>query len=165
MESSNTVESEAHLDTDDYYLPFEFPVGFNKQFMNNLSVNMDYEKAFWENSQQADLYGSYLNQEEFKLGFSYRKEKNMRSYFDRIQFSTGLNYDTGFLEIDNKRIENKSISVGASLSIENTFLMLNISYSYGQRGRISNGLIKENYHKLSLNLSLDGIWFVKRKFD
>jgi len=43
--------------------------------------------------------------------------------------------------------------------------MLNISYSYGQKGRISNGLIKENYHKISVNLSLDGIWFVKRKIE
>ncbi|MFA9186917.1 aromatic hydrocarbon degradation protein [Flavobacterium sp. FBOR7N2.3] len=165
LEASNTIESEAHSDTDDYYLPFEFSVGLNKQFKNNLSVSMDYEKAFWESTKQADLYGSYLNQEKFKLGFSYRKEKNMRSYFDRIQFSTGLNYDTGFLEIDNKRIENKAISFGVSLPVENTFSLLNISYSYGQRGRISNGLIKENYHKLSVNLSLDGIWFVKRKIE
>lgn len=165
LESSNTVESEAYSDTDDYYLPFEFSVGLNKQFKNNLSINLDYEKAFWEGTQQADLYGSYLNQEKFKLGFSYRKGKNMKNYFDSVQFSTGLNYDTGFLELDNKRIENKSISVGVSLPIENTFSLLNIAYSYGQRGRISNGLIKENYHKLSLNLSLDGIWFVKRKIE
>ncbi|OYX85536.1 MAG: aromatic hydrocarbon degradation protein [Flavobacteriales bacterium 32-34-25] len=165
LDASNTVESEASSDTDDYYLPFEFSVGLNKQFKNNLSVSADYEKAFWEGTKQADLYGSYLNQEKFKLGFSYRKEKNIRSYFDRVQFSTGLNYDSGFLEIDDKRIINKSVSFGLSLPIDNTFSMLNISYSYGQRGRISNGLIKENYHKLSLNLSLDGIWFVKRKID
>ena len=165
LEASNTIESDVHSDTDDYFLPFEFTVGFNKQFRNNLSLSMDYEKAFWQNTNQADMYGNYLNQDKFKMGFTYRKEENLRSYFDRIQFSTGLNYDTGFLEIDNKRISNKAISFGVSLPIENTFSMLNISYSYGQRGRISNGLIKENYHKISLNLSLDGIWFVKRKFD
>jgi len=165
LEASNTIESDVHSDTDDYYLPFEFSVGFNKQFKNNLSLSMDYERSLWEDSKQADLYGSYLNQDKFKMGFSYRKDKNIRSYFDRVQFSTGLNYDTGFLEIDNKRITNKAISIGVSLPIENTFSTLNISYSYGQRGRISNGLIKENYHKLSVNLSLDGIWFVKRKID
>ncbi len=165
LEASNTIESDVHSDTDDYFLPFEFTIGFNKQFKNNLSLSMDYEKAFWQNTNQADMYGNYLNQDKFKMGFSYRKDKTVRSYFDRIQFSTGLNYDTGFLEIDNKRISNKAISFGVSLPIENTFSTLNISYSYGQRGRISNGLIKENYHKISLNLSLDGIWFVKRKFD
>lgn len=165
LEASNTIESDVHSDTDDYYLPFEFSVGLNKQFKNNLSLSMDYERSLWEDSKQADLYGSYLNQDKFKMGFSYRKGKNLRSYFDRVQFSTGLNYDTGFLEIDNKRITNKAISIGVSLPIESTFSTLNISYSYGQRGRISNGLIKENYHKLSVNLSLDGIWFVKRKID
>lgn len=165
LEASNTIETNVNSDTDDYYLPFEFSVGFNKQFRNNLSVSADYEKALWENTKQADLYGSYLNQDKFKLGFSYRKEKNPRSYFDRIQFSTGLNYDTGFLEIDHKRIVNAAVSFGVSLPIENTFSMLNISYSYGQKGRVSNGLIKENYHKISVNLSLDGIWFVKRKIE
>ena len=123
------------------------------------------KRLFWGNTNQADLYGNYLNQEKFKMGLSYRRGKNQRSYFDGIQFSTGFSYDTGFLEIDNKRIENTAISFGVSLPIENTFSVLNISYSYGQKGRISNGLIKENYHKISLNLSLDGIWFVKRKFD
>ncbi|KDN56860.1 aromatic hydrocarbon degradation protein [Flavobacterium seoulense] len=165
LEASNTIESDAQSDTDDYYLPTEFSVGLNKVFRNNLSLTMDYEKAFWENSKQSSIYGDFVNQDKFKLGFSYRKNDKIRSYFDRIQFSTGLNYDTGFLEIDNKRITNKAISFGVSLPIENTFSVLNISYSYGQRGRISNGLIKENYHKLSLNLSLDGIWFVKRKYE
>lgn len=165
LEASNTIETDVHSDTDDYYLPFEFSVGFNKQFKNDLSLSMDYERSLWKDAKQADLYGNYLNQDKFKMGVSYRKDKSIRSYFDRVQFSTGLNYDTGYLEIGNKRIENKAISVGVSLPIENTFSTLNISYSYGQRGRISNGLIKENYHKLSVNLSLDGIWFVKRKID
>jgi hypothetical protein len=165
LNASNTIESEVHSDIDDYYLPFEFAVGLNKQFKNNLSLSMDYEKAFWQGTDQADIYGNYLNQEKFKLGLSYRKDHNLRTYFDRIQFSTGLNYDTGYLELGNKRIENKAISIGVALPIENTYSVLNVSYSYGQRGRISSGLIKENYHKISLNLSLDGIWFVKRKFE
>ena len=165
LDTSTSVESDAQSDTDDFYLPFELGFGFSKQFKNNLNLTMDYEKAFWKNTNQADLYGSYLNQEKFKMGVSYKKGNNIRRYFDRIQFSTGLHYDTGYLEIDNKRIENKAISFGISLPIENTFSVLNISYSYGQKGRISNGLIKENYHKISVNLSLDGIWFVKRKFE
>jgi hypothetical protein len=69
------------------------------------------------------------------------------------------------LEIDGKRIHNAAISIGLNLPLENTYSSLNISYSYGQRGRVSDNLIKENYHKISLNLSLDGIWFVKRKFE
>lgn len=162
---SLAIESEVVSDTDDYYMPLEIGVGLSKVFKNNLNMTLDYGKGLWNSTNQSELYGNFVNQDKFALGFSYSKPKNIRSYYDRIQYSTGLNYDTGYLEVDNKRINSMSFSFGVSLPIENTFSALNISYSFGQKGRISDGLIKENYHKLSLNLGLDGIWFVKRKFE
>ncbi|WP_369752584.1 aromatic hydrocarbon degradation protein [Flavobacterium sp. WC2409] len=163
---TTTIETDANYDVDDYYLPLEIGVGLSKVFKNNLNFTIDYKKSLWNGTNQSDIYGNYLNQDKFAMGFSYSKTKSIRSYFDRIQYATGFNYDSGFLEIDNKRINNLSFSVGVSLPVENqTFSTLNVTYSYGQKGSISNGLIKENYHKISLNLSLDGIWFVKRKFE
>ena len=159
------VESELQSDTDDYYMPLEIGVGLSKVFKNNLNLTFDYEKGLWNNTNQSELYGTFVNQDKFALGFSFKKLKSYRSYFDRIRYAAGLNYDTGYLEIDNQKFDNKSISVGLSLPIDNTFSALNVTYSYGQKGRISNSLIKENYHKLSLNLCLDGVWFVKRKIE
>jgi len=164
--TTTTIETDVNYDIEDYYLPFEFGVGLSKMFKNNLNFTLDYKKSLWNSTNQSDLYGNYVNQDKFALGFSYSKTKSTRSYFDRIQYATGFNYDSGFLEIDNKRINNLSFSVGFSLPVENqSFSALNVSYSYGQKGSVSNGLIKENYHKLSLNLCLDGIWFVKRKLE
>ncbi|MEZ7505221.1 aromatic hydrocarbon degradation protein [Flavobacterium sp. Arc2] len=164
--TSTTVESDADYDVEDYYLPLEVGVGLSKVFKNNLNLTMDYSKSLWDSTNQSDLYGTYINQDKFALGFSYSKMNSIRTYFDRIKYSTGFNYDTGLLEIDNKRISNVAFSVGVSLPVENrTFSALNVTYSYGQKGSISNGLIKENYHKISVNLSLDAIWFVKRKFE
>jgi len=160
-----TVESDVASDTDDYYMPLEIGVGISKHFKNNLNMTIDYEKSLWKNANQSELYGNFVNQDRFALGFTYSANKNVRSYWDRIQFAAGANFDTGYLEVDRKRVNNAAISIGVSLPIENTFSALNISYSYGQKGKISDNLIKENYHKLSLNLSLDGIWFVKRKFE
>jgi hypothetical protein len=159
------IESELESDTDDYYMPLELGFGLSKVFKNNVNLTLDYGKSFWNSTNQSEWYGKFVNQDKFALGFSYSKPKNIRSYGDRIKYSTGLNYDTGYLEVDSKRINSMSFSLGVSLPIDNTFSALNITYSYGQKGRISDGLIKENYHKLSLNLSLDGIWFVKRKFE
>ncbi|WP_456315475.1 hypothetical protein [Pseudomonas shirazensis] len=160
-----TVESDVASDTDDYYMPLEIGVGMSKRFKNNLNMTFDYEKSLWSNVNQSDLYGNFVNQDRFSLGFSYSAKKNVRRYWDRVQYSAGANFDTGYLEVDGKRINNAAISIGLSLPIENTFSALNISYSYGQKGKVSDNLIKENYHKISLNLSLDGIWFVKRKFE
>lgn len=160
-----TIESDVASDTDDYYMPLEIGFGISKRFKNNINLIFDYEKSFWSNTNQSKLYGEFVNQDRFALGFIFKTKNNNRSYWDRIQYGTGLNFDTGYLEVDGKRINNSAISLGVSLPLENTFSTLNVSYSYGQKGKIGGGLIKENYHKLSLNLSLDGIWFVKRKIE
>lgn len=160
-----TVESNVASDTDDYYMPLEMGIGISKRFKNNLNMTLDYERSLWSNTKQSELYGEFVNQDRFALGFTYSPKKNIRKYWDRVQYAAGANFDTGYLEVDGKRVNNAAISFGLSLPIENTFSSLNISYSYGQKGRISDNLIKENYHKISLNLSLDGIWFVKRKIE
>lgn len=160
-----TVESDVKSDTDDYYMPLEIGFGISKRFKNNLNMTLDYEKSFWSDSKQSEMYGNFVNQDRYALGFTYKTKKNVRHYWDSVQYAVGANFDTGYLEVDRKRVNNAAISLGLSLPIENTYSALNISYSYGQRGRISDNLIKENYHKISLNLSLDGIWFVKRKID
>lgn len=163
--NSSVIETDVASDTDDYYLPLEIGFGISKRFKNNLNMILDYEKSLWNDTNQSELYGDFVNQDRFALGFTYRKNKNIRSYSDRIQYATGLNFDTGYLEVDGKRVNNAAISFGVTLPIDYTFSAVNISYSYGQKGRIGDGLIKENYHKLSLNLSLDGIWFAKRKIE
>ena len=160
-----TIESDVASDTDDYYMPLEMGIGISKRFKNNLNMTLDYEKSLWGSTNQSELYGNFVNQDRFALGFTYSGRKNIRKYWDRVQYAAGANFDTGYLEIDGKRIHNAAISIGLNLPLENTYSSLNISYSYGQRGRVSDNLIKENYHKISINLSLDGIWFVKRKFE
>ncbi|WP_035651572.1 hypothetical protein [Flavobacterium sp. ASV13] len=160
-----TVQSNVASDVDDYYMPLEIGVGFSKRFKNNLNMTLDYEKSFWNGTNQSELYGNFVNQDRFALGFTYRAKKDFRKYWDRVQYAMGANFDNGYLEVDGKRVNNAAFSIGLFLPIENTLTTLNISYSYGQKGRIADDLIKENYHKLSLNLSLDGIWFVKRKIE
>lgn len=164
-EVESTIESEQASDTDDYYMPLEIGFGVSKRFKNNLNATLDYEKSFWNDTKQSELYGNFVNQDRFALGFTYSAKKNVRKYWDRVGYAAGISYDTGYLEVNKERINNASFSIGLNLPIDNTFSSLNVSYSYGQKGRIANDLIKENYHKISLNLSLDGIWFVKRKIE
>ncbi len=163
--STVTVVSGLSLDVNDYVMPLEVGFGLSKKIRKNYNFSMDYQKSFWSSVNQSASYGVFTNQDKLALGLSFDKEKKGRSYFDHIKYSTGFNYDTGYLEVDSKKIKNVAFSVGVSLPIDNTFSMLNISYSYGQKGSVTSGLIKENYHKISLNLSLDGLWFVKRKIE
>jgi hypothetical protein len=159
------VETDLDSDVTDYYLPLEFGVGFSKSFKKNFNLTLDYEKELWNGTNQTNLYGEFKNQDKFAMGLSYVKKERSIYFSDRIHYFTGINYDTGFLSINNKSINNMSFSLGIGIPIDNTKSLLNITYSYGQKGNIGTDFIKENYHKIGINLSLEGIWFVKRKFD
>nr|WP_315250074.1 aromatic hydrocarbon degradation protein [uncultured Flavobacterium sp.] len=160
---TSSLETDERSDTDDFYLPLNIGLGVNKSFKNKLNVTFDYEKSFWDATNQSDLYGDFADQEKFSFGFSYQKTKISRNYFDRIKYVAGLHYDTGYLEVDSKKIIDKNFSVGASLPLDHLSSALFISYTYGSKGQVTNLLIQENYHKLTLNLNLDGVWFVRRK--
>jgi hypothetical protein len=42
---------------------------------------------------------------------------------------------------------------------------MNIGYEYGKRGTTNAGLIQENYSNITISLSLNDKWFLKRKID
>jgi hypothetical protein len=162
---SSSLETDEKSDIDDFYLPLNIGIGVNKSFKNKFNMTFDYEKSFWDATNQSDLYGDFSDQEKLSFGFSYQKTKISRNYFDRIKYAAGVHYDRGYLEVDNKKITDKNFSIGASLPLDHLSSSLFISYSYGSKGEITNSLIQENYHKLTLNLNLSSVWFVRQKLE
>jgi len=94
---------------DDFYIPLELGVGMSAKFKNNLQLTFDYQRSFWSSTNQSDLYGSFVDSNRFAMGF-YIKPKERLSYFDRLQYSGGFNFDTGSLEVNNKKLKiNQSL--------------------------------------------------------
>lgn len=158
-------EVEFESDIDDFKLPFEFGIGINTKINDYLNVNFDYKKNLWGPTNQSDQLGDFVNQNLFGFGLEFKPKRNRSKFLSKLQYRTGFNFDSGNIEIDNQNIKNYSLNLGLGIPLNNmNNSMINIGYSYGQKGQISNGLIKELYHLVSINLSLEGIWFKKRKF-
>ncbi|OUS00954.1 hypothetical protein A9Q86_09400 [Flavobacteriales bacterium 33_180_T64] len=151
---------------DSFKLPLEIGLGIKTNLNDNFLLTTDYKREFWSNTNQSDYFGDYINRDVFGIGLQYLTLKSNFKYLNTIQYRAGINFDNGNLLIDNTRLNNYGINFGLGLPInQNSNSMINLNYSYGQRGTVSNGLIKENYHVLSINFSLEGIWFVKRKYN
>lgn len=151
---------------DDFKLPLEVGFGTNFKLNNRLMVNLDYRRNFWSETNQSDSVGTYVDQDILGFGAEYVRDSNGLKFWERVNYRFGFNIDNGNLEINGARVNNRSLGIGLGLPIKhgrNT--MLNFGYTYGQKGQISNGLIKENYHLLTFNFSLEGIWFQKRLYD
>ncbi|PCI01133.1 MAG: hypothetical protein COB81_07670 [Flavobacteriaceae bacterium] len=158
---SETTEEE--LDIDNFELPSTLTLGFNTAINKNISTSFDFKKLWWNGSNQGNDSNSFSDQTIYGFGLEYSPKKKEYGITNHLKYRFGLNYNTGYLTISNQKIDSYQASVGLGIPFSNGSLSkLNISYSYGKEGTLSNNLIQENYHKLSVNLSLVGNWFKKR---
>jgi hypothetical protein len=57
------------------------------------------------------------------------------------------------------------ISFGVGLPLKRSKTSFNLAFEWGQRGTTDDNLVKENYAKVTMNLTLHEFWFLKRKFE
>ena len=109
---------------------------------------------------------SLQNSSRISSGLEYTPEYNsISSFFKRCKYRLGISFNETPLNINNINIEDKSISFGIGIPVKKNNTTYDLSITFGQRGTLSSNLIEEQYVKLSLNVSFDGIWFVERKYD
>ncbi|WP_412987327.1 hypothetical protein [Pontimicrobium sp. IMCC45349] len=148
-----------------FKFPLEFGFGAHIKLKEKLFFNIDYKRNFWEATNQSDYLGDYKNQDFFGAGVEYTPNADKFKFWQRVNYRLGFNLDNGNLLINDKNITNYAFNLGLGLPLNNKKSRINIGYTYGQKGEVLNGLVKENYHTLTINLSLEDLWFVKRKFN
>ena len=149
-----------------FSLPSEIGFGFNAKLWKDLSITGDYRREFWSGTNQTDGIGTYIDNDFLGLGVEFNPGGNPLNYANHIQYRAGFNYDSGNLSVSGNPVNSNTLSLGIGLPVKRgANSMFNLMYSYGTKGQVSDGLIQEKYHLLSLNISLEDIWFVKSKFD
>lgn len=164
--SEITVEDNETDTVSNFKMPLELGFGLSARFFESLTFNADYKKNFWDATDQTENIGKYVDQDIFALGLEYLKNPLGIKYGERIRYRAGFNYDNGYLALNDSKIDGFNLTAGIGIPISpRSNSLINLSYSYGSKGRIQNVLIQENYHLLTLNLSLEDLWFRKRKID
>ncbi len=160
------AENNSSGSADSFNMPLELGIGFSVDFFESYTVNADYKKNYWNSTGQTENLGQYVDQDIFAFGIEYLKNAKSLKYGQRIRYRAGFNYDTGYLAINGKKIDGFNFTAGIGIPMGNVSnSLMNLSYSYGAKGQLQNVLIREKYHLISLNLSLEDIWFRKRKIN
>jgi long-subunit fatty acid transport protein len=119
-----------------------------------------------ENSYNTASNVSYEKSIKYSVGGYFIPNYNsFTSYAKRIVYRAGLKYDKTGLMVDSESINDMGLTLGIGLPITGSFSSINFGFELGKRGTTSAGLIQENYANLSIGLSLNDKWFVKRKYD
>lgn len=148
-------------------LPNKVGYGITYERINKLAIGLEVQQQDFRNYQNFRGQAEEL-QNSYKVGLGAQFVPNIYSidsFLDRITYRAGLEYEQTPYIIGGKSINDIGINFGGSIPMNNLSLM-NIALKYGTRGSTANGLVRENYFKISLGISInDNTWFYKRVFE
>ena len=117
---------------------------------------------------------SYENGSRLSIGGMYIPSySSFTTYWKRMVFRAGFRHETSGILINNTSLKETGISFGVSLPLGGFYSATNVSgYSnlnvgleLGQRGVDTGGLVKESFWAIRVGLSLNDLWFIKRKYN
>lgn len=93
---------------------------------------------------------------------------NAKSYWGRVTYRAGFFYGQDYVNVV-KELPLWGVSLGFGFpmrppSYSNQYSIINTAIEFGQRGNNTN-VIRENFLRISVGLTLSDIWFIKRKYD
>lgn len=151
-------------------MPWSLAFGAQYSENNKLVVAVEGSYRNWSDFNQFGRGDSLLNSMQVAAGVQYTPKYNAigdNAIWKTIRYRAGIRYNQGNLVLREQRIGELGMTFGLGIPLKRQFAMpyMNISAEIGQRGSLDNGLIRERYTRITLGLTLNDRWFVKRKYD
>lgn len=147
-------------------LPAEFGVGIILKKENQWLMGAQFDYGKWSDY-------TYFGQNDSLLADSWRvgigggviPDYKSLKYFKSIQYRLGFFMGNDYLYLKQKHLSYYGITFGFGLPIRKNMSKLNLAFEIGQRGTTDNNLIKENFLKAHIGITINDVWFLKRKYD
>jgi hypothetical protein len=144
-------------------IPLRFSAGLSIVLNKKYLISLDYAMQPWSEFKIDNVIQPNLrNAQKFSLGFEYKPESELGSTFmEQIIWRSGLSFEETQYMINNKGINQLSVSGGFSLPISygNT---IDIGIQFSMRGTKDFNLIKENTIRLNAGISFGELWFIRQ---
>jgi len=171
-----TLGTGTELDTVDeiiedtnFSLPSSITVGLGLGEPNKWFIGGEYQQSETSNFFNRSFRttgAQFIDSVSLRAGGFYIPNYNsVTSYFERITYRAGLRYEELGLRISSQDINEFGISFGVGLPARRNISNLNLTFEYGQRGTTEANLVQENFFNVGISLSLNDVWFLKRKFN
>ncbi|MEE2771864.1 MAG: hypothetical protein VX712_06575 [Bacteroidota bacterium] len=172
--SENVVDSrEINVDNSTFTNPSKLSLGAGIGKQNKWFIGVEYVALGTSSYQRSFDFrndgGEFEDATQVKLGgYFIPKYDSFTNYFDRVVYRAGFRYEGTGLIVQNESIKEFGMSFGLGLPMglrsTDPFSNINLGIELGRRGTTDQGLIQENFLRLSIGLSLNDKWFTKRKF-
>lgn len=146
-------------------IPLMYGLGLAFEKPDKWLVAADYRWQNWKNYQAFGLNDSLVNSYQLSAGFDVVPDfNNYTNYLKRIHYRVGFHYNSTYLQLRGKHLNEYSISAGLGLPLKGMKTAINLSAELGSRGTTQSDLIQETYLNFVIGFSIYERWFVKRKY-
>ena len=142
-----------------------YSLGLEKK--NSWFIGFQYESKLSSNFENVFLDTqnvSYRDSNSLSIGgYIIPDSSSLISYWKRVKYSIGIKNEKKSIIVNNLPVNHFSLNLGLGLPIAG-LSKANLGLEIGKVGD-NDSLVKENYLALRLGLSLNDVWFIKRKYN
>lgn len=147
-------------------LPASISAGaiFSKQFHYSVGTNFKYTN--WSNFQSFGDTGTTSDTWKLSLGSELIPDyKSYQQYWKLISYRAGFSYGQNYVDVDNKKLRQFTISMGAGLPLRRSFSQASFSAEWVHIGSLKDNPVAASFFRFTAGFTLNDKWFQKRKFE
>ena len=147
--------------------PFRINSGLTYESKNKLQIAGDYTFQKMSDYEEFGVKQNLQNAHKAALGISWTPEEMGRFWRQRNTYMAGAYFNDSEIHIKDIDIRTYGFTLGAQMPfyIQNNALLLGVALDFGVRGTEKEGLVREKFAKLRINIAFKEFWFMKRKIN
>ncbi len=151
-------------------IPQKMGFGLSYEKFQKVTIGADFLMQDWADYRDEDgqVETAYGKSYRFAVGGSFIPNYSSKKLIGASTYRFGVHYEQTPYLVNNETVNDIGISLGASLPF-NAFWgqgHMNIGTTFGQRGKASNGMVRETYFKIHVGFSIQDLtWFTKQRFN
>lgn len=152
---------------DKIIMPTKYSAGVQLFNAGKWAIGADFTSANWGQYRNFGMKDSLANSAyKIAVGGEYTPDiTETRKYLQRVTYRLGAYYGTDPVMLRGTQLDYYAVTAGLTLPFKKNTARIQTSIEIGSRGTKTNGLLRENFVKFGLGISLNDKWFIKRKYE
>ncbi|MBU2651163.1 MAG: hypothetical protein KKA81_09530 [Bacteroidetes bacterium] len=146
-------------------IPMQAGAGITLEMPLHWKIGIDFNWQEWSKYEAFGYKDSLKNSWSIAVGGEYIPDIDaLRSYMKKIRYRLGFKYGMSNIYLRNNHLNEIGISFGFGLPVSRSSSMLNFGFEIGKFGTTNNNLIRENFVKFTLGITIHENWFIRSKY-
>ena len=169
LSSTDTIVNNT-TNIDGYVIPSEIGAGFTVRAKDESWLfGFDFTDQDWSKGVVDDAPGTGFaaaRMQAFRGGFEFTPNRyDMRYWYKHVTYRAGAYHEKSYYSFNGHQVSATGLTFGISFPVFRYFNSVNLGVDIGQRGSLTDNLVRERYFKFNVSFALHDIWFLKPLYE